>query len=240
MHGIHQVMSEQQKNFKSMRGIAVTGWQRYDHLATLCELFPAGLPSLILDLLTLTNGKFETSLFSRFDKILGCTTSRGYYSSLGGSASGDTDLDNDPFLWQRASGCFFPGSPVFRLTQSTADAVKRVNDYIYDVTVHKAWMTEYNVRHNISNPFRVDEALQDHSTVYYTLTSLVRNAEDALKEVFDRYTVSEWIEQNIYPYILKMEKVMKDAVDLKKARVWPKRPLPPLPDLQRFRGGNND
>lgn len=58
-----------------------------------------------------------------------------------------------------------------------ADAVKRVNEYIYDVTVHKAWMTEYNVRHNMSNPFRVDEGLQEHGTVYYTLTSLIRTAE---------------------------------------------------------------
>lgn len=103
----------------------------------------------------------------------------------------------------------------------------------------KAWMTDYNVRHNISNPYRVDEGLQDQSSVYYTLTSLVRTAEDALKEVFDKYTTSEWIEQNIYPYILNMEKLMKNGVELKKARVWPRRPLPPLEDLKRFGVGTD-
>lgn len=86
----------------------------------------------------------------------------------------------------------------------------------------------------MSNPFRVDEALSEHTGIYYSLTSLVREAEAALKEVFDKYTVAEWIEQNIYPYLLKMEKVMKDGIELKKARTWPRRPLPVLPDLLRF------
>lgn len=229
-------MSEQHKNFKSIRGIAITGWQRYDHLASLCETLPAGLPSLMVNLLTVSSGKYDSySIFKKFDKIMSC--SRGSYYSAGAQ---EVDFEQDPYLWTHASGCFFPGAAVFRLTQHVADAVKRVNDYVFDITVHKAWMTDYNVRHNMSNPFRIDEGLQDHSSVYYTLTSLVRTAEDGLKEVFDKYTTSEWIEQNIYPSIVKMEKVMKDAVDMKKARTWPRRPLPPLEDLKRFGVGGSE
>ena len=225
-----EVMYEQHRNFKgSFRGIVITGWQRYDHLGVLCELFPSGLPSLVLNLLTASNGKFDAAVvFKKFDSIMSCS-SRNFYNT-----PSTPDLDSDPFLWNYASSCFFPGSAVFRLTQRTADVVKRVNDYEYDVTIHKAWMTAYNVRHNMSNPWRVDEGLQEYTGVYYTLTSLVREAEDALKEVFDKFTVSEWIEQNIYPYILKMETIMKNANDLKRARVWPRRPLPMLPDLKRF------
>nr|CAD7602261.1 unnamed protein product [Timema genevievae] len=32
------------------RGIVVTGWQRYDHFSVLCELLPAGIPSLAVNL----------------------------------------------------------------------------------------------------------------------------------------------------------------------------------------------
>ncbi|GIY53465.1 hexosaminidase D [Caerostris darwini] len=221
------VMSEQHKKFSNFRGIAITGWQRYDHLATLCELLPAGIPSLIIDLLTVTQGYFSQQLFTKFHHILQCTVHQ----------RSQVDFETDPHLWQRASSCFFPGSAVFRMTQHHSEAIKRVDDYLYDVTIHKAWLTDYNVRHNISSPMRVDEGLADYSSVYYPLTSLVRTARDALREVYDEYTVSEWIEQNIYPSIVKLEKLWKEATNLKRPKVWPKRPLPPLDLLKKYSVG---
>lgn len=49
----------------------------------------------------------------------------------------------------------------------------------------------------------------------------------------------EWIEQNIYPYLIKMEKLMENSVNLKKAKTWPKRPLKPLEDLKRYSIGTD-
>lgn len=42
--------------------------------------------------------------------------------------------------------CDFPGSKVFRLMQESENINKRVDDYLYDVTKHKAWLTDYNFR----------------------------------------------------------------------------------------------
>lgn len=35
-----KALDEQESSFKEIRGLVITGWQRYDHLATLCELLP--------------------------------------------------------------------------------------------------------------------------------------------------------------------------------------------------------
>ena len=107
-------------------------------------------------------------------------------------------------------------------------------DYIKLVRKQKGWMTEYNVRRNYSLPLRIDEIVSDLPRVYHGLTSVARSAADAMADIFDNYTISEWIEQKIYPYVLDLEKIQKDSTALKRANTWAVRPLPPLKDLQRL------
>ena len=59
----------------SFRGLVLTGWSRYDHFAVLCELLPVALPSLILNLVIVTQGKeINTIIISTYVKIpVNCT-----------------------------------------------------------------------------------------------------------------------------------------------------------------------
>jgi hexosaminidase len=40
-------------------GIAVTGWSRYDHMLSLCELLPSSIPSLAYTLQTIVHGRID-------------------------------------------------------------------------------------------------------------------------------------------------------------------------------------
>eukprot|EP00112_Aurelia_sp_Birch-Aquarium-sp1_P019757 Seg495.12 transcript_id=Seg495.12/GoldUCD/mRNA.D3Y31 product="Hexosaminidase D" protein_id=Seg495.12/GoldUCD/D3Y31 len=54
-----------------VKGITVTGWSRYDHYATLCELFPAALPCLAMCLAVLKEGSFTGELHQNVSRNLG-------------------------------------------------------------------------------------------------------------------------------------------------------------------------
>ena len=54
-------------------GIAVTGWSRYDHMLSLCELIPSSIPSLAYVLQTIEYGRLTEQLnYTIGQSVLGC------------------------------------------------------------------------------------------------------------------------------------------------------------------------
>ena len=58
------------------------------------------------------------------------------------------------------------------------------------------------------------------------------SANSALSEMFDRYTVSEWIEQKLYPMHSKLLAHRREAQRVRTVRSWPARPFQPLEELK--------
>ncbi|VBB33747.1 unnamed protein product [Acanthocheilonema viteae] len=51
-------MNEHHSKFKQFRGIIVTGWQRFDHFAIICEVIPVGLLSAAVNMAVLKSGQY--------------------------------------------------------------------------------------------------------------------------------------------------------------------------------------
>ena len=123
------------------RGTVLTGWQRYDHLATLCELLPVGLPSLALSLQAVRTGGFGPHEMLSASRALNC--------------SGKLDLQL-PALGKDGAlvsqDCSFPGSRVYYAVQQLWGAMEV---YRRDNGVQEriaGWMTDYQLRRGLSNP----------------------------------------------------------------------------------------
>lgn len=72
-----------------LKGLVLTAWQRYDHFAVLCELLPAAIPSMVLNLIVATDGGYDWAKQEpRFKNALNCASNVAEASSY---TQGDFD-----------------------------------------------------------------------------------------------------------------------------------------------------
>lgn len=226
MNWLDVMATESPKFSQGFRGLVLTGWQRYDHFAVLCELFPAAMPSLAVNLISVTHGFFNSSLQKELYSALNCGQSPQYQSWI--------NLDADPFLWDKFGWCFFPGKQVFSLTSRLDSTRREVDAYMERVTRSRAWITDYSRRHNFSSPMRINEDLEELPGRLHSVTSLIKTSREALFDWFDEWTIGEWIELHIWPMLSKLETLNKEAESMKRVKHWPARPLPLLPQLAQY------
>ena len=222
-------LMDKESSSSGFEGLVITGWSRYDHFAVLAELLPASLPSLATNLMSVKYGFFNASWQAELYKGLSCADNSRLYDDW-------LDLESDPTLHEKMSWCFFPGSPIFKMIHNLLSVKAEVEEYLKKYTESEGWLTEFNFKHNFSSPMRVNEGLDEHSRMTYLVTSLIKQAHQALVEIYDDYTVNEWIEQKIYPLYKGLNEFKLRAESLKSRNTWPKRPFPVLKSVQDMIG----
>lgn len=252
---------------KGFRGLALTGWQRYDHFAILCELLPSSIPSLLTSLSTVSKGYFEPNPKENdILKVLECPfqldnrwafnlklklKTKSTLFLLRHSSSVWLDLTPSIHHCQLFFTCAYPGGNVYKYVHSLFEKITEINNYLVHVKDQSAWMSDYNVRHNFTSTLRVRDLTANNERFIYELTAMGRKAYVVMKDIFDevlyflvwsqnlilnsfQHTISELVEQKVYPLVLKLKTHSDEGQYLLQRNVWPQRPLPYTRDFSDF------
>ncbi|GBL90718.1 Hexosaminidase D [Araneus ventricosus] len=190
------------------KGFVLTGWQRYDHFAVLCELLPVAIPSLAVNLLYLERQVVDNDLFQKARDILMCDSRLTLY----------TNYSTEEVL------CNYPGSNVFKGAQRLAHLNYMLKKFLSN-SHFVGWMSEYNIQMLFSSPAHVELGTQNLEALSTNATLLHTFIQNTMPEVYDKHTIEEWLMTYVKPVMNQIEKIRTNANNLLKFRSWPRRPL---------------
>ncbi|XP_047005852.1 beta-N-acetylhexosaminidase isoform X2 [Ictalurus punctatus] len=187
-----KVMDSMSK-YPSMKldGIALTGWQRYEHHTVLCELLPVAIPSLAICLETLKYGSFNRTAETDIQIHLGCKVDLQANSCLGNGS--------------------FPGSEIYYMVQEIHNNLQKSTETITQNYHLRGSFSAYQRKHSFANPRNIgyfkgtlNKLLNkwDHFMAMFKMEMLTVYFED---------TVEEWMEENVNQYMDKLNSLDKDV-----------------------------
>ncbi|VDL72641.1 unnamed protein product [Nippostrongylus brasiliensis] len=125
----------------TFQGVIITGWSRYDHLARLCEIWPAATISMIVNVQFAKIGarpKFAEYDRIRIKKLALKATEKILQCTIRDDGSG-------------IAACGFNGFSVYKLIQQDMPwAISRLNASLTTNHHILGWLSSYNVKHNTS------------------------------------------------------------------------------------------
>ncbi|XP_031164510.1 hexosaminidase D [Sander lucioperca] len=178
----------------NLQGIAITGWQRYDHLSVLCELMHVALPSLAACLQTLDHGQFSAEAQSRVTERLGIP-------SVEVEAIGRTSADDS----------LFPGRKLAELTVELNSLLNSEDIRFFENNMYvRGWFSPYQRQRKMVSPLIT---MQIHSQASSYLATLQEKAEAVREEMVRLYpdsTSQEWMEENVSPVVAPLQRITED------------------------------
>ena len=188
-----KITSMLQSRGTGLKGIALTGWSRFDHYGPLCEVLPAGIPSLALCLKVLTEGKFSDEIHSNVSHLLGFKEPFKIMNSL---------------TRYNPENATYPGGEVYALVGIVEKALSALTNWISDR--EKGWMREYQIQQKFLDYLPLNQTLTSYNTSLNILESNRESGRNILKQFFFDDMVNEWIFDKIdYPIKQFKEKIQK-------------------------------
>ncbi|XP_061562606.1 hexosaminidase D isoform X2 [Phycodurus eques] len=181
----------------NIRGIAMTGWQRYDHLSVLCELMPVALPSLAACLQTLIHGQFSLEAENQVTKMLGV-------SSVEAESMGSTFDD----------ATLFPGR---KLAESIVEldsllCVEDIRSFETNMYV-RGWFSPYHRSRRMANPLITVQIQSQASTYLALLQQKIDVVREEMIHLYPDSAAQEWIDEHVSPVIAPLQRIIDEITE---------------------------
>jgi hexosaminidase len=186
-------------NPSKFKGIALTGWSRYDHMQSVCEILPAGIPTLALCLQKLINFKEnDTVVFGKTKELTKCNypnSPTGFILDVEKANLKKNQLQQKQHE-ENLYDCDFPGAKIYnwllRLKIATGNFQSKYNEY-------SQILNSFNLKYKFFNTMYYEKTMSEFPLVRNELKEMALSGE---KE-FDKYFYADLYEEVTNVYIEK-------------------------------------